>query len=82
MARCSLHSECSTIGTTAFCKVVGFDGRVPVEVEPQPARRETPLGITSASGRAIAPTRSLKLNWAERRNCLKKMLLLFVYFLC
>lgn len=68
-ARCSLHSACSTIGTTAFCKIDGFDGRVPVEVEPQPARRETPIATSPASGRAIAPTRSLKLNWAERRNC-------------
>lgn len=61
-ARCSLQADCSTIGTTAFCKIDGFDGRVPVAVEPQPARRDTPSAIDPAAGSSIAPTRSLKLN--------------------
>lgn len=56
-ARCALQTDCSTIGTTAFCKTDGFDGSVPVAVEPQPARREAPVAISPASGRAIAPTR-------------------------
>lgn len=61
-SRCASQADCSTIGTTAFCKIAGFDGRVPVEVDPQPARREAPIGIESATGRRIDPTRSLKLN--------------------
>lgn len=61
-SRCASQADCSTIGTTAFCKIKGFDGSVPVDVDPQPARRDTPIGIELATGRAMAPTRSLKLN--------------------
>lgn len=62
------QSAYATIGMLAFCKMVGVVGMSPVEVAPQPANVEAPVGIELATGRPTAVTVAVNTRGVARRN--------------
>lgn len=62
------QSAYGTIGRLAFCKMVGVVGMRPVEVAPQPANVEAPLGIELTTGRLTAVTVAVNTRGVARRN--------------